>query len=190
MSTATAIARDTGKHSRYITKEHFLQRYANREDGLKYEWNDGTIEKTKAINQLQATIQGVILRFFIKTKTFQDGGLYTPETDMDTSPIQLRRPDVAIYTSEQVTKMKAGDNQVAPWVAEIISPTDRADAINGKLYEYFKAGVKVVWHIYPQSKKVDVFTSPEKVTICIGKTICSGAPAIPDLQIPAEDLFS
>jgi Uma2 family endonuclease len=190
MSTATAITRETEKHSRYITKEQFLRRYANREDGFKYEWNNGTIEKTKAMNQLQATIQGVILRFFINTKTFQDGGLYTPETDMDTSPIQLRRPDVAIYTSEQVTKMKAGDNQVAPWVAEIISPTDRADAINSKLYEYFKAGVKIVWHIYPQSKKVDVFTSPEKVTICSGKTICSGAPAIPDLQIPAENLFS
>ena len=86
--------------------------------------------------------------------------------------------------------MKNRENQIAPWVAEIISPTDRADDINNKLYEYFRAGVKVVWHIYPQSKKVDVFTAPEEVTICSGKTICSGAPAIPDLLIPAEELFA
>ncbi|MCC6724465.1 MAG: Uma2 family endonuclease [Saprospiraceae bacterium] len=190
MSANTAIAEQKPKAVKLITKEQFLRRYSNREDGFKYEFNNGIVEKTSAMNQQQATIQGVILRFFIKTKLFEDGGLYSPETDMDTSPVQLRRPDIAIFTGEQVVKMKEKENQVAPWVAEIISPTDRADDINNNLYEYFRAGVKVVWHIYPQSKKVDVFTAPEKVTICSGKTICSGAPVIPDLQIPAEDLFA
>lgn len=190
MSAKTAIAGQKPKTAKMITKEQFLRRYSNREDGYKYEFNQGIIEKTNAMNQKQAVIQAVMLRFFINTKIFKEGGLFTAETDMDTSATQLRRPDLAIYLGQQLAKMKEGENQVAPWVAEIISPTDRADDINNKLYEYFKAGVKVVWHIYPQSKKVDVFTAPEEVTICSGKTICSGAPAIPDLLIPAEELFA
>lgn len=86
--------------------------------------------------------------------------------------------------------MKVGEKQVAPWVAEIISPTDRAGDINAKVIEYFKAGVKVVWHIFPQLKKVDVFTAPDKATICSGKTVCSGTPALPDFEVSAEELFA
>ena len=194
MSTATAIVASKSippsQAPKKVTKTHFLRHYSNREDGYKYEWNDGYIEKTQAMNQQQATIQAILLRFFIKTMVFENGGLFTAETDMDTSPTQMRKPDIAIYTGDQVKKMKIGERQVAPWVAEVISPTDRADHINAKLNEYFKAGVKVVWHIFPQSKKVDVFTAPEKVTIWIRKTLCSGAPALTDLQISAEELFS
>jgi len=190
MPTAAVIAEQKPKSAKKITKEQFLRRYADREDGFKYEFNNGVIEKTKAINQQQAMIQAILLRIFIKTKAFAEGGLFTAETDMDTSKTQLRRPDLAIYSGNQVTKMKVGEKQVALWVAEIISPTDRADDINAKVIEYFKAEVKVVWHIFPQLKKVDVFTAPDKVTICSGKTVCSGAPALPDFEISAEELFA
>ena len=194
MSTAIAIAepkpRLAQRQPRRISKEQFLRDYSNREDGYKYEWNDGIIEKTKAMNQQQATIQAILLRYFIKTKTFIGGGFFTAETDMDTSPSQMRRPDLAIYTGEQLKRMKSGEKQVAPWVAEVISPTDKVDDVNAKLDEYFRAGVQVVWHIFPHSQKVDVYTSPEQVTICRGKTMCSGAPAMPDFEMAAEELFA
>jgi hypothetical protein len=47
----------------------------------------------------------------------------------------------------------------------------------------------VVWHIFPESKQVYVYTSPENVTICRGTEVCSTAPTLPDLQIEAEQLF-
>lgn len=191
MSTAVAIAEPRPKPApRRISKEQFLRDYSNREDGYKYEWNDGTIEKTKAMNQQQATIQAILLRYFIDTQIFREGGLFTAETNMDTSTYQMRRPDLAIYSGVQLKQMKNGENQVAPWVAEVISPTDRVDDVNAKLDEYFRAGVQVVWHIFPHSQKVDVYTSPESVTICRGKTLCSGAPALPDFQMAAEELFA
>ena len=194
MSTATATVESKPKPARQVprkvTKEHFLRHYSNREDGYKYEWNDGIIEKTQTMNQRQSKFFYILLKLFLKTNAAENGGMMVMETDMDTSPVQLRRPDMAFFTVEQLPKMWAGENQVAPWVVEVISPTDRADDINAKLYEYFLAGVQVVWHIFPQLKKVDVFTAPEKVTICSGMTVCSGAPALPDLQISAEELFS
>jgi Uma2 family endonuclease len=194
MSTLTAIdqskQKKTGAKPRGVSKARFLREYADREDGYKYEWNNGIIEKTESMNQQQAFIQAIIMRYFTKTHFFLDGGLFTAETNMDTSPSQLRRPDLAIYTAAQLQKMRQGENQIASWVAEVISANDQANLINKKLDEYFLAGVQVVWHIYPESKQVHVFTSPEQVTICRGKTVCSAAPALGDLEISAEELFA
>jgi Uma2 family endonuclease len=175
---------------RQITLEQFLVKYDNLEDGLKYEWNNGVVEKTKAMSQQQFFILAILNRLFVRTKLFLEGGMLIVEGDMSTSEYQLRRPDVAIYTAEQLLSMRRKINQIAPWVAEVISPTDNADRINEKLEEYFNAGVQVVWHIYPTSQKVDVFTSVDHVKICRGKTICSAAPALNDFEITAEELFS
>ena len=194
MSTTIAQAESkpvaTRRQPRRISKEQFLRDYAKREDGYKYEWNNGNVEKSEAMNQQQAIMQAVFLRHFIQTAVFKAGGLFTAETDMDTSSVQTRRPDLAIYTAEQISRIKKGENQVAIWVAEVISPNDKAEDINKKLEEYFRAGVQVVWHIFPHSQKVDVYTSPDDVTICRGQTFCSGAPALPDLQISAGELFA
>jgi len=64
------------------------------------------------------------------TAAFKNGGGLISETDMDTTEVQLRRPDIAFYSGEQISRMKPGENQVAPWLAEVISPTDNADKIN------------------------------------------------------------
>ncbi|MBK9014116.1 MAG: Uma2 family endonuclease [Saprospiraceae bacterium] len=194
MSAAAAIAspksRKVPREPKRISKGHFLRYYSNREDGYKYEWNEGIVEKGEGMNQRNSVFYLRLLHAFLKTKAFCEGGTLIMLTDMDTSPVQLRRPDIAYYAAAHLPKMWAGENQVAPWVCEVISPTDRAEDINAKLVEYFNAGVQVVWHIFPHSQKVDVYTSPEQVTICRGKTVCSGAPAMPDFQMSAEELFA
>jgi len=185
-----AEQKKTEKKPRKVSKARFLREYADREDGYKYEWNNGIVEKTEAMNQQQAIIQAIIMRYFVQTQVFKQGGLFTSETNMDTSPTQLRKPDLAIYTSEQLQLMKQGLNQIASWIAEVISPNDNINHVNQKLDEYFQAGVQVVWHIFPESQQVYVYTSPEQVTICRGKTVCSAAPALVDLEISAEELFA
>ena len=72
------------------------------------------------MKQDQLIIQSILLRIFINTSIFAEGGLLTSEGDMDTTPQQLRKPDLAIYTGQQLQAMKGGENQVAPWVAEIV----------------------------------------------------------------------
>ena len=122
-------------------------------------------------------------------KVFKEFGGLTAETDMMTSKKQLRRPAIAFYSGAQIQKMKKGEHQIAQWVAEVISDTDNIYRVETKLEEYFKAGVQVVWHIFPALKKVYVYTAADKVTICIGETICSGVPVLPDFEISAINLF-
>ena len=109
---------------------------------------------------------------------------------MKTSDAQLCRPDLAIYLANQRAQMIKGENQIAIWVGEIISDTDNANKINKKLEEYFKAGVQVVWNIYPASNQVYVYTAVDEVTICKKERICSGQPALADFEISAATLFA
>lgn len=172
-----------------ISLELFLEKYEDMEDGYKYEWNHGLVERITKINQEQTTIFLLLSRLFCNTQAFKEFGGLTAETDMMTSKNQLRRPDIAFYSGAQIQKMKKGDNQIAQWVAEVISDTDNINRVEAKLEEYFKAGVQVVWHIFPVLKKVYVYTAADKVTICIGETICSSVPVLPDFEISATDLF-
>lgn len=194
MSTATAQVEPrpkiAGRQPRRISLAEFLRQYSDKEDGYKYEWNNGAVEKTNAMNQYQSRLFFLLNRLFLNTMAFKNGGGLISETDMATSENQLRRPDIAYYSGEQIAKMEPGENQIAPWLAEVISPTDNADKINEKMEEYFRAGVQVVWHIFPASSQVYVYTAPDQVTICRGKTMCSGAPALPDFEISAEELFA
>jgi Uma2 family endonuclease len=193
MSTAIAEALTKSivtRQPRRISKEQFLRDYTNRDDGFKYEYNNGLIEKTQGMNQQQSKFFILLLDLFIKTQAFKSGARLVMETDMNTSKSQTRRPDIAFYTEEQLPLMWKGINQIAPWVIEIISPTDNAYKIHEKLEEYFQSGVQVVWHIYPASPKVEVYTAADDVRVCMGKTMCSANPVVTDFEISAEELFA
>ncbi|MEN0050309.1 MAG: Uma2 family endonuclease [Bacteroidota bacterium] len=174
---------------RYVSLEEFLLTYSDKEDGYKYEWDDGQIEQIPAMDQEQNVIFFILNRLFSSTKAYQEGGGITSEIDMRTTEIQMRRPDIAAFTGEQIKKMKKGENQIAPWLAEVVSKNDKVNRNLGKVDEYFRAGVQVLWHIFPDSQQVYVYTAPDEVIICRGEKICSGSPAFPDFEIPAKALF-
>jgi Uma2 family endonuclease len=172
---------------RVLTLEQFRRRYSDREDGYKYEFNNGVIEKSPSHMKVkQFHIVDNLTEAFRKTSAFQQGGRLATEIEQLTSPVQLRRPDLAYLTR---AKIQRDDESVSEFVIEILSPTDNILKVNRKLREYFKAGVKVVWQIMPEEQAVYVYTSPTKVTICEGDTICSAGPVVPDFTIAAKDIF-
>jgi Uma2 family endonuclease len=171
------------------TLEGFL-RWNQPEDGYKYEWNDGTIEKSaKMITPAQLYLVDN-LSALLEKATPPAGGRMICEVQNRTTDVQVRIPDVAYYTKEEIRK--AADKKYQPvtsFAIEIISDHDKINKVYGKLEEYFQAGVKVVWMIFPEFEKVHVFTSPEDVKICKGKTLCSAESVIPGFVISAADLF-
>lgn len=174
----------------YVSLEEFLATYAEKEDGYKYEWNDGVVEKWGKMNQEQLIIQDILLRLFMQTQLFKAGGILTAETDMMTTEKQLRRPDLAIYTKKQMLEAAKGNgNQIAIWVAEVISQTDNINKVEEKSDEYFATGVQVVWRIFPSLKKVVVYTHEGQITECRGADICSSQPALDDFEVRAEAIF-
>ncbi|MBL7813895.1 MAG: Uma2 family endonuclease [Saprospiraceae bacterium] len=175
---------------RYVTLAQFLKRYAHTEGGYKYELNKGVVEKTKTMNQDQAHIEDNLLRLFVKTSMFTEGGSIFFEKDINTINEQLRRPDAAIFTPAQRKIMSNANMQIPIWVAEIISDSDNINRVNTKLEEYFQAGVQVVWHIFPETETVYVYTAIDKVEICKNQKVCNGLPALSGFEITATQLFA
>jgi Uma2 family endonuclease len=192
MSTAIASAEKISPKKRLITLEKFLERYSNREDSFKYEWNKGIIEKKeRTMNRNQFLIYRVLLKLFCKTKAFKADGILISEVDMYLPTYdRTRRADIAVMTGKQTDQAVDGNPTVCPFVIEVISKNDQINEVDEKIIEYFENDVKVVWVIFPKLKKVEVYTSIRDIKICFDNDICSANPVMDDFNISVNDLFA
>jgi Uma2 family endonuclease len=169
------------------TFEEFLVWEPN--DGLKYEWNDGELIQFTGMNKNQVFIYQVLNKLFNQKEMWKVGTLVA-EYDTMLSGIQMRRPDIAYLTDEQIALTKRGEDVIPEFVIEIISGSDNFYKVEEKITEYFKAGVKVVWNIIPDEQMVQVYTSRRNVKICLENDLCSAAPVLPDFEISVDTLFA
>lgn len=168
------------------TLEEFFNWEPN--DGFKYEWNDGELIKFTGIKQQQWYIYEVLNMLFIEKGYHKIGTLMA---DVNLTGIQLRRPDIAYFTREQIQLGRENEENIIPEFAiEVISTNDQILQVRKKLNEYFKNGVKVVWLVYPNEQEVEVFTSYKQVKICTGDDIYSASPVLPDFEIGVDDIFA
>ncbi|MGB0560730.1 MAG: Uma2 family endonuclease [Spirulinaceae cyanobacterium] len=118
------------------------------------EWIEGQIIEKNAMGAKHSRIQARLARYWGNhlESSGQGGEVYT-EAPCRTQA-HGRRPDVAYLTSELVAQF--GDFTVLlqsfTLIAEIISPSDRAEAIFTKVKEYLTSGCEEVWLIFPESR--------------------------------------
>jgi Uma2 family endonuclease len=170
------------------TLAEFVVWEQEQNDGFKYELNDGELIKFSGMNKKQVYIFEILNRLFIRKGLWEQGTFLT-EYDVMLSGIQMRRPDIAYLTNEQVRLGKEGEDVIPEFMIEIISESDQQYKIEEKLTEYFKAGVKIVWNIIPESQLVYVYSSRKNVMICSDDDICSAEPVLPDFKIAVNDIF-
>lgn len=159
------------------------------EDRFKYEWNKGKVEKTFNMKQLEFFIIKTLQRLFAQTNAYLNGHELITEGDVLTSADQLRRPDLAYYTNEQIMRAAKGENQIPSFIIEIVSPSDSQIQNISKVGEYFAAGVKVVWLVLPSVEQVHVYRSLKDVEICLENDSCSASPVLSDFVTKVESLF-
>lgn len=107
-----------------------------------------------------------------------------------------RRPDVAFVSyarwpkgRPQVWKGNAWD--VVPDLAvEIVSPNDLAEEIIEKLNEYFRAGVRLAWVVYPRQRTVHVYTAFDAIRVVTMQHTLDGGDVLPEFQLPLASLFT
>jgi Uma2 family endonuclease len=177
------------KKPRQISFTAFYKKYAARVDGFKYEWNDGFIEKTDAMKQEEFYIATNLTKFFFLFIEPRIGGTLVQEGETWTTKTKWRKPDLAFYTNDQMVDMDNHINAIPPFCIEIVSKNDDVNDVLDKNIEYFRAGVKVVWWIFPKQKQVHVYHSYSDVKICDGDTICSAEAAVPNFSLTVDAIF-
>lgn len=105
-----------------------------------------------------------------------------------------RIPDLAYVSYDEWPKSKGRPKgpfwPIAPDLAvEIISPTDVGRDSMDKVKEYFTAGCKAVWVVWPNLEQIHVYSSPKSVKIYGITDTLEGDPVVPGFRLPLIELF-
>lgn len=104
----------------------------------------------------------------------------------------VRYPDVAVVRYGRLPNEVLPDGHIKlppDLVAEVVSPRDRADDLEEKLRDYRKAGVRLVWVIFPAVGMARVHRPDRTVTEIGVEEILSGEDVLPGFQVRLGDLF-
>jgi Uma2 family endonuclease len=105
-----------------------------------------------------------------------------------------RRPDISYVSYERWPRNKPVTDDEA-WevvpdlTVEVVSPTDKADALLEKVEEYFLAGVVQVWVVYPRRRVVHVYESFTRISVIAEAQELEGGTILPGFRVPLATLF-
>ena len=107
-------------------------------------------------------------------------------------PDRLRKPDVSYISLDRLPKepMVKGHCPIVPDLAvEVVSPNDLSEEVEEKVDEYLRAGVRVVWIVYPQTKLIRVHRANGTVQDLHLHDELSGEDVIPGFRCPVSEVF-
>lgn len=137
------------------------------------EWVDGQLVEKQGMTAKHGRIQARLARYWGNFNDEQSlGGEVYTETHCRTVG-RARCPDVSYLTPELVAQY--GDFNVLtesfPLIAEIISPTDKAEDVFSKVKEYLQSSCLEVWLVFPESQWVLVINQQRQVLFNRGDTV-------------------
>ncbi len=113
---------------------------------------------------------------------------------LQSDPNLQRRPDLALISYERWAKSRP-----VPWesawrvvpdlAVEVVSPNDLAFEVLEKLDDYFRAGVRQVWVVYPRHGRVFIYTGPKSVIGLDVSGTLDGGEILPGFQLRLAELF-
>jgi Uma2 family endonuclease len=165
------------------------------EDERLYEVVDGERRELEPMGAFETALASALAYYLGPFALQHKLGLVVTETlfVLDAHRNLKRRPDVAFvsyprWPDDQVPRAEAWD--VVPDLAvEVISPTNLAEEIDDKLTDYFAAGVRLVWVLFPVSGRLYVYQSPERVTGLDRSDELNGGDVLPGFRLPVAALF-
>jgi Uma2 family endonuclease len=124
-------------------------------------------------------------------RTLQEALFHLP------APIgRSRRPDLAFVSYQRWAKTRPMPRTDDAWdvvpnlAVEVVSLTNEASKLVDKIAEYFRAGVELVWVVYPQQSQIYVYRSPTQITGLGMSDVLDGGDVVPGFRLPLVELFS
>lgn len=179
------------KASQFVTKSQRIL----VDDVERYEVVDGVRVEHEPMGAFETVLASWLCHLLLSFAASRKLGMAVNETlfVLDTQRNLQRRPDVAFVSyarwPEPVIARENAWHVVPDLAVEVVSPTNLAEEIDTKIADYFQAGVRLVWVIYPDSGRVYVHRSPTQVTVLERTDTLDGGEVLPGLQLPIERLY-
>ncbi len=106
-----------------------------------------------------------------------------------------RRADLAFVSADRwpidrpVSLREDAWDVVPDLAVEVVSPTDIAEDLLGKVKEYFLAGVRLVWVVYPIQRCLHVYESWNRIRVVTEADELDGGEVLPGFRQPLDHLF-
>ncbi len=160
---------------------------------LRYELDEGElIEMTKpryAHNRIVMRLTRSILLFLADNPI---GELLNSDNLYVLGPTTKRAPDLSFLTNERILQIEPGkDIEGAPDLAiEVLSPSDQAAAMRRKMKQYFAAGSRAVWLVYPELREVEIWESASGPVRVVGDgDTLESRDLLPGFSLSVSSLF-
>jgi len=105
----------------------------------------------------------------------------------------VRAPDVAFVSWERIPEdgVPRGFWPGAPDLAvEMASPSNTAEEILEKVFDYLDASARMVWIVHPGTRSVTVYRSRTEIRILGDEDTLEGEDVVPGFRLPLARLFS
>jgi len=139
----------------------------------------------------------IAMQIALAMKPFVDqhgGKLYAAETGfvLERNPDTVRAPDVAYIVKDRVDAARTQTFiPIAPdFVAEVLSPNDKAEEVAEKTQWWLDHGVRVVWVADPANRCVTVHLPGGDAHVYRHEDTITGGDVMPGLSIAVNDLFA
>lgn len=137
------------------------------------EWVDGQLVEKTGMTLKHGRIQAKLATYW---GNYEDNGNLGGETYTEApcqTTNQVRRPDVAYLTPELLAQCGNSDvlPQSFPLIAEIISPTDKAEDVFAKANEYLASVCQEIWLVLPDSQWIVVLTQQQQFLFTKGEVV-------------------
>lgn len=109
------------------------------------------------------------------------------------SRLTVRTPSVAFISRARLEKVECpkGFFPGAPDLAvEVFSPSDRKGELSKKVQQYFAAGTRLVWAVFPTSQQVYVYHGPKQITVLDADDVLKGERVLPGFSLRVSEIFA
>ena len=106
---------------------------------------------------------------------------------------RIRFPDSGFISWERLPGQEVPQDPILDAVPdlaiEVISKSNTPKEMDLKLKDYFQAGVRLVWFIYPKTQTAIVYTSPTSKKELSKDQALDGGKVLPGFSLPLKTLF-
>ena len=116
-----------------------------------------------------------------------DGGVL-----IQRNPDTVREPDIFFVSAEKLpldAKVQGYLEVVPELVVEIVSPSDRQEAVNDKTLMWLSLGVLMVVEVYPAERAVMVHRPSAPAVTLTGEEVLDGGDVLPGFRLPLREIF-
>jgi Uma2 family endonuclease len=174
-----------------LTPEEF-DNYPFEED-KRYELDEGElIEMTRPAYRHNRVLKNLQTALDTYLRSSRVGELLISENLFALSARTRRAPDAAIILGDRSAELwDAKVIHVIPEIAiEVLSPSETNGRIHRKLRQYFAAGVKEVWLIYPEAREAEIWTGPTLPEHTLTEADVLVSALLPGFALPLAELFA